>query len=264
MSKTRQAAARPAEPPDPDSATAPIVGLMEHWLPGGQAPHAHRRHQLLCAASGVIHVTTALGEWVLPSTRALWIGGGTLHSTQVRRPADTRVLYIDPASCPMPAGPACFVVAVSPLLRELIAAAASACWDYAAHSPEARLAAVLIDEVRAVEHATADLPFPADFRARRLASLLRADPANREPLAVLAERVGSSARTIERLFRKEAGMSFGSWRQRQRLLTAMEHLAYGESVTNVALDVGYESASSFVAAFRSMFGTTPARYFQRR
>ena len=57
-------------------------------------------------------------------------------------------------------------------------------------------------------------------------------------------------------------MTFGAWRHRQRLITALEFLAYGESVTNIAFEVGYESASSFVAAFREMFGTTPARYFK--
>ncbi|APG87128.1 hypothetical protein SAMCFNEI73_pB0446 (plasmid) [Sinorhizobium americanum] len=46
------------------------------------------------------------------------------------------------------------------------------------------------------------------------------------------------------------------------MLAALELLAYGEAVTNVALDVGYESASSFVVAFRETFGTTPARFFK--
>lgn len=248
--------------PDPDLATAPVVGLMEEWMPADQAPHVHRRHQLLCAASGVIHVTTSVGEWVLPATRAIWIGSGTLHSTLVRRPAHTRVLYIDPEVYPMPDGAQCRVVAVSALMREVIASCAAAPWAYPANSPEARLASVLIDQVRATDHTSVDLPYPTDTRALRLANLLRADPANRQPLAALARQVGSSPRTIERLFQTEAGLSFGRWRQRQRLLTALEQLAYGESVTNVALDVGYESASSFVAAFKAVFGTTPARYFK--
>ncbi|KAB2683248.1 helix-turn-helix domain-containing protein, partial [Brucella pseudogrignonensis] len=37
-------------------------------------------------------------------------------------------------------------------------------------------------------------------------------------------------------------------------------LAEGESVTNIALDLGYENASAFIAMFRRMLGTTPARY----
>ncbi len=37
-------------------------------------------------------------------------------------------------------------------------------------------------------------------------------------------------------------------------------LSGGESVTNIAIDLGYESPSAFIAMFRRMLGTTPARY----
>jgi AraC-like DNA-binding protein len=59
-------------------------------------------------------------------------------------------------------------------------------------------------------------------------------------------------------------MSFGAWRMKHRMIAALELLAHGEGVGNVAFAVGYESPSSFVAAFRAMFGTTPARYFNLR
>jgi AraC-like DNA-binding protein len=39
-------------------------------------------------------------------------------------------------------------------------------------------------------------------------------------------------------------------------------LAHGDSVSNVAYAVGYETPSSFIAAFRASFGTTPTAYFQ--
>ncbi|MDQ8030606.1 MAG: helix-turn-helix transcriptional regulator [Bordetella sp.] len=255
-------AADPPSDADPDVAPAPVVGRTEIWQPTEQPPHVHRRHQLLCATRGVLHVMTAVGEWVLPSTRAIWISAGTEHATRVRRPCHTQVLYIDPAACDMPRETYCLVLGVSALMREVVHACAEARWDYPADSPEARLAAVLIDQVRAVPQSPVDLPFPTDARALRVAEILRREPANREPLAALAARAGASARTLERMFRAQAGMSFGAWRQRQRLLLALEQLAYGESVTNVALEVGYESASSFVAAFKAMFGTTPARYFR--
>lgn len=248
--------------PDPDNAHAPVVGRLEQWFPEDLPPHRHKRHQLMCAANGVIHVTTDLGEWVLPATRAIWISSGTEHSTLVKRPTHTRVLYIDPDAYDMPREGYCLVVGITPLMREVMTACAGFPWDYAEHTAEARLARVLIDQVTALDRSSVDLPFPTDPRAMRLARILRSEPANRQSLEHLATRVGASPRTIERLFSHEAGMSFGSWRHRQRLLTAMEHLAYGESVTNVALEVGYESASSFVAAFKGLFGTTPARYFK--
>ncbi|MBP0598870.1 helix-turn-helix transcriptional regulator [Herbaspirillum sp. LeCh32-8] len=247
---------------DPDLAAAPLVGQAELWPPGSMAPHHHQRHQLMYAATGVVHVLTAVGEWVLPPSRAIWISGSTEHELIAKRHTDTRVLYIDTSTYQMPVGEYCVVIGVTPLVRELISACTELPWDYQVESPEGRLAQVLIDQIRALHQDSADLPLPSDPRALRIVDILRREPANREPLSELASRVGASPRTIERLFQKDTHLSFGIWRQRMRLLIAIERLAYGESVTNVALDVGYESASSFVAAFRSVFGNTPARYFK--
>jgi AraC-like DNA-binding protein len=46
------------------------------------------------------------------------------------------------------------------------------------------------------------------------------------------------------------------------MITALENLANGDSVSNVADAVGYESPSSFIAAFKDSFGTTPTTYFE--
>ncbi|HID9329325.1 TPA: helix-turn-helix domain-containing protein, partial [Klebsiella pneumoniae] len=37
-------------------------------------------------------------------------------------------------------------------------------------------------------------------------------------------------------------------------------LAAGKPVTAIALDLGYDNVSAFIALFRRMFGTTPGRY----
>lgn len=246
----------------PDIARAPVVGHLEQWDAGEWPVHHHKRHQLMAVSSGVMHVTTSVGTWVLPSTRAIWISAGTEHQTLVRRPTNLRVLYIDPDTYDLPRDAYCWVIDVTPLMRELISACTALPWDYPDEGSEARLARVLIDQIRARDYAPVDLPMPKDPRALKITQLLQSDPANREPLTVLAERAGASARTIERLFSTEAGISFGNWRQRHRLLTGMEQLAYGERVSNVALEVGYDSPSSFIAAFKQLFGTTPARYFK--
>jgi AraC-like DNA-binding protein len=47
-----------------------------------------------------------------------------------------------------------------------------------------------------------------------------------------------------------------------RLLVALEKLGAGASVTQVALEVGYNDVSSFIAVFRDALGETPARYFR--
>jgi AraC-like DNA-binding protein len=113
-----------------------------------------------------------------------------------------------------------------------------------------------------LEQAPLELPELSDPRAERVAAMLRTDPADRTSLAELASAAGASYRTIERLFTSEARMSFARWRMRHRMITALEQLANGDSVGHVAYAVGYETPSSFIAAFRASFGTTPTAYFQ--
>ncbi len=52
-------------------------------------------------------------------------------------------------------------------------------------------------------------------------------------------------------------MTFRVWRQQIRLLSSLDRLAKGEAATTIALDVGYNTPSGFITAFRQSFGKTP-------
>ena len=88
------------------------------------------------------------------------------------------------------------------------------------------------------------------------------DPSNNDDLDHWAHYGNLGRRTLTRLFRKETGMSFVEWRQHIRLLEALTRLASGEPVTNVALDLGYESPSAFTAMFRRALGESPRNYLR--
>lgn len=45
---------------------------------------------------------------------------------------------------------------------------------------------------------------------------------------------------------------------------ALEALARGATVSQVADTLGYATPSNFIAKFRRVFGTSPARYFAQR
>jgi len=57
-------------------------------------------------------------------------------------------------------------------------------------------------------------------------------------------------------------MTFGQWKRQAILLESIRKLSEGESVINVALDLGYESPSAFTAMFRRTLGVTPGKYFK--
>ncbi|HBS7423338.1 TPA: helix-turn-helix transcriptional regulator [Klebsiella pneumoniae] len=246
---------------NPDFATSPLVGQPEQWGADVLEKHSHARHQLIFSSRGVIHIKTHVGEWVLPPSRALWIDAGTEHYVETKKPASLFVLYISPAFFSMDKPEHCCVVEVSNLVRELIIACAKMGWTYDENSYSHRLAEVLVGSLSGLQLASLELIKPKDPRAIHLIKLLEHDPGSRRSLHDLAREAGASGRTVERLFAQETNLPFGAWRQRHRMLFALERLAYGQSVINVALESGYESASSFIAAFKAMFGTTPSKYF---
>ncbi len=77
-----------------------------------------------------------------------------------------------------------------------------------------------------------------------------------------ASWAGIAARTLSRRFVTETGFTFTAWRQRARLLRSLEMLAESTPVTTVALDLGYDSVSAFIALFRRTFGVTPGEYMR--
>jgi AraC-like DNA-binding protein len=169
-----------------------------------------------------------------------------------------RSLYF-PVSAPVSAFDieACRVISVGPLLRELILRVAQLGALDSREPAEAHVMAVLMDELSAARIEPLLLPLPVDARALTAAQYVLTNPADAATTDGVARRSGLSARTLERLFRVETGMSFGLWRQKARLLESVRLLAQGGSVTDAALDSGYASVSAYIAAFKQTFGCTP-------
>lgn len=224
-------------------------------------PHAHRRGQLLYAATGVVTAITAEGSWVVPPQRALWIPPGVTHEVHMDGQVSTRSAYVARAAAEA-AGlpPHCRVIGVSPLLHALLLEAVDLPPHYALDSRDGRVMALLVDEIRRMPALALNTPLP---RERRLAALCRAlldAPTLDADIDAMAARAGMSRRHFTRLFREQTGMSFGAWRQQACLLAALTRLGRGEPVTQVALDLGYASPSAFTAAFRRVLGAPPSRY----
>lgn len=240
----------------------PVVRSLSMRYDTGSAlpPHRHDWSQLVYASEGVMTVASPDGTWVVPPQRAVWIPHGIEHSIEMSGSVFMRTLYLHrDLGVTLPG--LCCVAHVSPLLRELILHAVSLGPLDPAVPEHARLVDFLIDQLDALPTVALALQMPTDPRALRVAAVVRADPATTTPLEQLARSAGAGKRTLERLFRAETGLTFGRWRQQARLLEALRLIAAGRPVTTVALDVGYESPSAFIAMFKTALGTTPSRYY---
>lgn len=206
-------------------------------------------------------VQTPAGRFVLPPQRALWIPANVAHAFSNARPVSLRTVYVRRNSASIPGWQDCKLLHVDALSRELILALASEPWNYMADSRGTRLAIVLLDYLTPLQAGAVQMRDPRDARAARAAAIVRDDAGHKLTLKEIAVKAGASERTLERLFVAETSMGFGAWRRCLRLNKALERLADGEPITAVAEDAGYLNPSSFIAAFKSAFGTTPARYF---
>jgi transcriptional regulator GlxA family with amidase domain len=74
-----------------------------------------------------------------------------------------------------------------------------------------------------------------------------------------ADDLGASARTIDRVFIRETGLSFGQWRLQARLNAAFVLLMTNGNIARIATEVGFASSSAFGVAFRRTFGLTPGQ-----
>jgi len=257
----------PPAAPRPQHAAAyqrvprPVAAMAKDFPDGHRIPVArHARGQLVYGVTGVMTVTTPHGTWVVPPQRAVWVPPRTDHASRMSGKVAMRTLYLRAdVARRLPAQ--CCVVSVSPLLRELILAATRMPVLYDRRGRDARVIALILDELQASADLPLHLPRPRDRRLARVCDALLAAPADTRSLAAWASAAGASARTLARLFQRETGMSFATWRQQARLLESLRRLAAGDSVTAVALDCGYRSPSAFAAMFRRALGVAPTAYF---
>ena len=239
----------------------PVVVHPEDYAAGWHTGvHWHARSQLAYASAGIMTVETEQGMWVVPPQRAVWIPAGIRHSVHSAGALAMRSIYIDPEVVSwLPQ--TCSVVHITPLLRELIERAAELPQRYALGGREERMMLLILDEIRELPIAPLHLPEPSDARLRRITTALKRDPADHRTLEAWGREVGASSRTLARLFRLETGMSYQQWQRQVRLLAGLIGLAEGEPVTGVAIEVGYDSPSAFIAMFKRALGTTPSQYF---
>ncbi len=86
-------------------------------------------------------------------------------------------------------------------------------------------------------------------------------PAHRWTIQELAERVGMSRSTFALKFKETVGTAPMEYLTRWRMLLAGDRLSNSdESVSVIALSLGYESESAFSKAFRRVMGRSPRRY----
>lgn len=252
---------RPPGPGDRHDGPEVIVIAGQQRAEQRTPAHRHARGQLFASTHGLLSVLLDSGIWVVPSTHAVWVPPHHLHGSATHGAIQGYAVYVAEASCAgLPAQPCS--MRTSGLLREAVMRVADAPQENRDAALE-RIAGVILDEIRGMPIDALGLPLPRDPRLRRIAQALVDDPSDERDLDAWAHWAAVGARTLSRRFVAETGFTFTAWRQRARLMRALEMLADAVSVTTIALELGYSTPSTFISLFRRTFGVTPAVYRRR-
>src|SRR5713101_4252546 len=201
VAETPIAAIRGSRP----ATSAGVHLVARHYRKGVRLDtHMHREAQLVYAAKGTMQVTTPNGRWLVPPDRAVWVPARLEHSIDVLADIEMRTLYFDLAWLAREQRSESldseFVVRVSRLLHETILAL----FDGRNNSERTGLLLRLaVLELHHAEDSTTFIPLPREPRCRRAADIVLADPTASHEIATLARVVGTSARTLSRLFSSE-------------------------------------------------------------
>lgn len=224
-------------------------------------PHYHVEGQLLFAIKGVMLVETEGNRWVIPPQRALWIPPRQVHSYTLLSQTELRTVYFSSsliAECTnFTRRDDVHVIMATALVKELIAGLFSS--EYKSPS-QRKMALLLLEILSETAPLAAELPVPQDERLARAARLLLVSQRWDASLSELAEIATMSERTFTRLFTRDTGFSFRSWRQRARICASLDLLANGMPIKQVAWQLGFSCPAAFTAAFRAILNITPREF----
>jgi AraC-like DNA-binding protein len=219
--------------------------------------HSHTWNQLVYAIAGALTVDAEGKRVVISPEQAVWLPTGTSHSVGSLMGAEFRSLWIaDDATRGVMSSTT--LIRASPLLRALIIEAASLKKEDRSYAD--CVTTLILEQLRRATPISGALPWPTHMALLALCENLYADPADAHDNDYWAHEIGMSPRTLTRRFESEVGMNLRTWRQRLRLFRAMELLGSDLPITEIALRLGYSSASAFIFMFRSEMAVSPLQY----
>lgn len=217
-------------------------------------PHSHPTHELLWNRRGASSATIGSRTWTITPSVGLWIPAGMMHSARAAAGTWYRTAHVDVRTAsPLPTEPV--AVEVTPLLTLVLERLV----DTALPADSRDLTERMVFDLLEPSPDALLVQKPTNALLRPIGAALEAHPGDSRTLADWAARLDVSERTVTRAFRAETGLSFGAWHAALRAQHAALLLGGGMTVDEVALRVGYRSASAFGASFRRTTGLTPGQ-----
>lgn len=241
---------------DPDKTLEDMIGIAAYLENHDSKTHYHRKGQFLFSKSGHLNLTIDRKTFSLNSNYVTWIPPYIEHSVRIYQGAAYRSIYIDSALCrDLPKNFS--IYSASDLLAALIDRICMACFDNTpVKESYIHLKNIFFNEVQLLSLIHLNfIQYPEDRRLSCLKSIQQMPT-----LHQLAHKVGACEKTISRIFMKETGMNYSSWKKDWLIYHATTMLYQQATIADIAYKLGFSSTSSFTTFFKKQLGYTPLEY----
>jgi AraC-like DNA-binding protein len=218
--------------------------------------HAHESGQFILVETGISHLRTELGAWIVPARSVAWVPPGVRHISRSSG-AGSGWAVIPPVELRGLPGRVCVLRASALMIASLQRLTQLNPGDGAKRRLLWRIVAAEMSEAQPEQ---LEIPMPTAPRMVKAAQSVLARPCAAASLDRLAARAGMSRRSFTRHFRSQTGLPYARWKRAVIAHHALELVAAGHKVSSVALDVGYASVSAFIAMFRRQYGESPRQF----
>ena len=221
--------------------------------------HEHPWHQIIFPVSGLLQSNIGEKNFIVPHNGLLFIPAGRRHKSIAITQTHFLALYLNPHAATQYLNEDKSGL-VTPFLKALILQLFEAETALLTEEMISHLLVVLRDQLTLATPFEIPLLITKDRRLQGVFLLLKNQPDLNLTLAKWALKVGASSRTLSRLCSNEFEMSFALWRQHLRLVLSLQLLVENKAIQDIALDLGYQSSSAYIYAFKRVFMQTPSQY----
>lgn len=241
-----------------------FVWFEENWI-HDDVLHSHQKGQLVYVESGFQYITIEEKIYLLPQNHAAWIPSNIIHKTNSHSEKIKLMIMFADTDKKNPFYDEVNVFSVPSVLREMIKYAEKWSKKLEEDSNETLFLKALFNELpHFVEHSLKlHICLPKDKRLTKVMEYLH-DHYNKEiKLQDLGDKALLSSRTLERIFKKETGLTLSKYQQMLRIIKSLEFLSSGNiTVSETAYEIGYKSVQAYTRSFLSVMQARPSDFIK--
>jgi len=225
--------------------------------------HAHQKGQLVYVESGFQYITVDGKIYLLPQNHAAWIPPGAIHKTNSHSEKIKLMIMFADVEKSSVFHHNINVFSVPPVLKEMIKYAEKWSKNISKDPDEALFLQALFNELpHFVEHSLQlHISLPEDKRLSKSIEYLHNYYQEDIRMEDLSEISMLSLRTLERIFKKETGMTLAKYQQILRIIKSLELLSSGDhTISETAYKVGYRSVQAFTRSFQAVMLSKPTDF----